>query len=269
MNSRSILSLLSRLIINFLCSLPQSLCLCMFCLLLVSPFSLVPRLCCGFLIRRGGLRVRLLRSGLLLHLFHPLRCGGPLSGSGGLLRHPGGLVLYLRRRGGLLSGSGGLLHRRGDLWVHPGGLKSRLLRPGGLKSRLLRPGGLKSRLLRPGGLKSRLLRPGGLQSRLLRPGFLLCRLYLGPRSLRFHKDLALHPSPCSASAPPPSWIKDCVERLEAALRGGALSRIWSALPSIHHQRSLAHHMDFHTTHHMDSISHHPTLITAVTNHSLH
>ncbi|XP_058628713.1 uncharacterized protein LOC131538698 [Onychostoma macrolepis] len=224
-----------------------------------------PRLCCGFLIRRGGLllyplhrgglRVRLPRSGgLLLHLFRLLRCGGPLSGSGGLLLCPRGLLLYLCRRVGLLSGSGGLL-------LLPGGLQSHRLLPGGLQSRRLRPGGLQSRLLHPGGLQSCLLRPAGLQSCPLCSGFLLCRLCLGPRSLRFHKDLALHPSPCAASAPPPSWIIDYVERLEAALWGGALSRIWSVLPFIHHQRSPVHHIDSHTIH--NTGHHFPSFIALI------
>ncbi len=66
-------------------------------------------------------------------------------------------------------------------------------RPGGL---LLRRGGLLSRLLCPGGFLSRLLRCGGLRSRLLHPG--------GLRSRQPRMDLALHPSPGSTSAPPPS-----------------------------------------------------------------
>ncbi len=55
-------------------------------------------------------------------------------------------------------------------------------------------------LPRSGGLRSRLLRPGGLLVRLLRPGGLQCH----PLRLGFHMDLALRPSPCSASAPPPT-----------------------------------------------------------------
>ncbi len=138
-----------------------------------------------------------------------------------------GLQVHLLHRGGLLLQSGGLPLRSGGLLLRSGGLLLHLfqsgglqLRRGGLLPRLLRPGGLQSRLLRPGGLQVRLLRPGGLQVHLLRPGFLLC---LGPRPLHFHMDLALRPSPCSASAPPPSWIVK--ERLEAAPWGGGVSRI--------------------------------------------
>ncbi len=86
--------------------------------------------------------------------------------------------------------------RPGGLLLRRGGLLSRLLCPGGFLSRLLRCGGLRSRLLRPGGLRSHLLHPGGLRSRVLHPG--------GLRSRQPRMDLALHPSPGSTSAPPPS-----------------------------------------------------------------
>ncbi len=84
------------------------------------------------------------------------------------------------------------------------------------------------------------------------------------------------PSPGSSSAPPPSWIVPCVKRLEAALWGGALSRIW--LPF--------HHMDscttlqlyitppqtttpiIHCNYDTHIPIHHCTNHTAVTNHSL-
>ncbi len=196
---------------------PRMHCLC--CLSLFSPdlglcHGLLLRLLGsgGHLLRRGGLLLR--SGGLLLCL---LRSGGHLLRRGGLLLRSGGLLSH---RGDILLCPGGLLFRL----LRPGGLLSRLLHPGGLQSHLLRPGGLLSRLLRPGGLQSRLLRPGGLQSRLLRPGFLLCRLCLGPRPLHFHVDLALRPSPCSASAPPPSWIVK--ERLEAAPWGGLCHESW-------------------------------------------
>ncbi len=100
-----------------------------------------------------------------------------------------------------------------------------LLRPGGRLSRLLRPGGRLSRLLRPGGRLSRLLRPGGRLSRLLRPGGRLSRWLL--------MDLALHSLPrfhLRSTA-----LLDCamcVKRLEAALWGGALSRIWLPLTTL-------------------------------------
>ncbi len=42
--------------------------------------------------------------------------------------------------------------------------------------------------------------------RRFRLGSLIRRLCLSPLFLSFLMDLALHPSPCSASAPPPSWI---------------------------------------------------------------
>ncbi len=136
----------------------------------------------------------------------PSPCRGPqvrLLCSGGLLLRSGGLLLRLLWSGGLQLRHGGLQ-----------------LRCGGLLPCLLCTGGLQSRPLRPGGLQSRPLRPGGLQfcSVRLCPGFPLC---LNPQSLHFHMDLALRPSPCSASAPPPSWI--VLERLEAAPCGGALS----------------------------------------------
>ncbi len=95
-----------------------------------------------------------------------------------------------------------------------GGLQSRLLRPGGPQSRLLRLGGLQVRLLHLGGSQSRLLRPGGLQVRLLRPGGLQCH----PLRLGFHMDLALRPSPCSASAPPPTM--DCLGASGSRSLGG-------------------------------------------------
>ncbi len=95
-----------------------------------------------------------------------------------------------------------------------GGLQVRLLHPGGSQSRLLRLGGLQVRLLHPGGSQSRLLRPGGLQVRLLRPGGLQCH----PLRLGFHMDLALRPSPCSASAPPPTM--DCLGASGSRSLGG-------------------------------------------------
>ncbi len=168
----------------------------------------------------------------LCHGFLPglLSCGGLLLQSGGLLLRSGSL---LPRRGGLLLGSGGLPLRRGGL----------LLRSGGFLLHLLRPGGLRSRLLRPGGLRSRPLRPGGLQFHRLCPGFPLC---LSLQSLHLHMDLALRPSPCSTSAPPPSWI--ALERLEAALwGGGSVTNPVCGLPPDRHQRSLTHHMDSCTT----------------------
>ncbi len=238
----------------------------------------------GLLLHRGGLLLRLLRSGghllcrggLLLRL---LWSGGLLPCllcRGDLQLCPGGLLFRLLRPGGLLSRllrPGGLLSRL----LRPGGLLSHLLRPGGLLSRLLRPGGLLSRLLRLGGLLSRLLCPGGLLFRRFRPGPLLgwfhsglllrlgalaCRLCLSPQSLHFHMDLALHPSPCSASAPPPSWIGG----------GGAMSQILSmnfcllatrghslaALILALHYCHTAHWTAFHYIEHI-----------AINNHTLH
>ncbi len=69
-------------------------------------------------------------------------------------------------------------------------------------------------------------------------------------SLYLHMDLALHPSPCSASAPPPSCIVLSGERLEAAPWGGGGGSVTNpvrGLPSTRHQRSLFHHIDSHTT----------------------
>ncbi len=158
------------------------------------------------------------------------------------------------RRGGLLLWSGGVLLRPGGLQSHPlrpGGLLSHLICPGGLLHCLLRPGGFLLRLLSPGGLLYHLLHPGGLLFRpglrfrsgsLLRLGSLLCpgfllrqfclgvllgRLSLSPRSSCFHVDLAFRPSPCSASAPPPSWILLREERLEATPWGGGGISTWS------------------------------------------
>ncbi len=141
-----------------------------------------------------------------------------------------GFLLSLRPCVGLPSD----LLRRGGL----------LLKSGGPLFHLLRPGGLQSCLLRPGGLQSRSLSPGGLQFPRLCPGFPLC---LGPRPLHFHVDLALRPSPCSASAPPPSWI--VLERLEAAPWGGGgyVTNPGHELLFTHHKRSLTHHMDYCTT----------------------
>ncbi len=48
------------------------------------------------------------------------------------------------------------------------------------------------------------LRSGGLLLSLLCAGFLLRWLCLSLQVLHLHSDLALHPSPCSASTPPPS-----------------------------------------------------------------
>ncbi len=195
-------------LMDFLCSLPWFLSPYMLSLSLVSQFSLDPSPCRGLqvpLFRRGGL---LLRSGGL-----PLR----LFQSGGLQLRRGGLLPGLLCTGGLQSRPlrpGGLQSRplrHGGPLLRPGGLLSRLLRPGGLLSRLLCPGGLLSCLLRPGWLLFRRLHPGPLlgwfhSGLLLRLGALACRLCLSPQSLHFHMDLALYPSPCSASAPPPSWI---------------------------------------------------------------
>ncbi len=160
----------------------------------------------------------------LCHGFLPglLSCGGLLLQSGGLLLRSGSL---LPRRGGLLLGSGGLPLRRGGL----------LLRSGGFLLHLLCPGGLRSRLLRPGGLRSRPLRPGGLQFHRLCPGFPLC---LSLQSLHLHMDLALRPSPCSTSAPPPSWI--ALERLEAALWGGGLCHESGLWPSARSPPEVTH-----------------------------
>ncbi|XP_058635326.1 uncharacterized protein LOC131542542 [Onychostoma macrolepis] len=104
----------------------------------------------------------------------------------------------------------GFLIRCGALLICRGGLLPCLLRTGGLLLCLLRHGGQLSRsgglLLHRASPLLHLLRPGG---HLLHPGFLFCLgawLYLSPRSFHFHVDLALRPSPCSASAPPPSWI---------------------------------------------------------------
>ncbi len=177
---------------------------------------------------------------------------------------------------------GSLIHMvcRGRLscLLQPGGLLLRLLRSGGLLLRLLRPGGLLLCLLHPGGLLLRLLRPGLLLCWLrpgfllcqlcpglrLRPGFLLCRLRPGSLlclgalpcqlclsswPLHFHVDLALRPSPCSTSAPPPSWIVLSWDHLEAAPwgGGGSVMNPVRALLFAHHQRSPAHHIDSHTT----------------------
>ncbi|KAI2651126.1 hypothetical protein H4Q32_019149 [Labeo rohita] len=60
------------------------------------------------------------------------------------------------------------------------------------------------------------LHPGGL---------LLCRSCLNHRVLR--RDLVLQPLPCLAPAPPLPWTVVLLERLEAALWGGAMLRIWS------------------------------------------
>ncbi len=141
--------------------------------------------------------------------------------SGGLqsrLLRPGGLQSRLLRPGGLQS-----------RLLRLGGLQSRLLRPGGLQSRLLRLGGLQVRLLHPGGSQSRLLRLGGLQVRLLRPGGLQCH----PLRLGFHMDLALRPSPCSASAPPPTM--DCLGASGSrSLGGGYVTNPGHELCSTHH-----------------------------------
>ncbi|KAI2647119.1 Aggrecan core protein [Labeo rohita] len=77
--------------------------------------------------------------------------------------------------------------------------------------------------LRPGGLHR--LRPGGFLHCLLRlrlrPGGLLpCRSCLNHRGLR--RDLALRPLLCLTPAPPLPWTVVCLERLEAALWGGAM-----------------------------------------------
>ncbi len=129
------------------------------------------------------------------------------------------------------------------------GLLYRLLCPGGL---LFCPG-LRFRsgsLLRLGSL----LCPGFLLRRFCL-GVLLGRLSLSPRSSRFHMDLALRPSPCSASAPPPSWIVLRLERLEAAPWGGGyVTNPGHELLFTHHQRSLLHHIDFHTT---QTVAYHP------------
>ncbi len=224
-----------EMLMAFLCSLTWSLRLCMFSLSRVSLCSLGPSPCHGLqsslfwsgvpLLHHGGLPVR--PGGLLSCLLHPgglqsrLLCpGGPQSH----LLHLGGLLSRLLSPGGIQS----RLLSTGGLWFylfHPGGLQSRLLCLGGLRSSLLCPGGLQSRLFHPGGIQSSLLHPGGLRSRLLRLGTLLCWLCLGSWSWHFLVDLALHPSPSSTSAPPPSWIALSLERLEAAPWGGALSRI--------------------------------------------
>ncbi len=186
-----------KLSINFLCSLPWFLRPYMLCLSLVSQFPLGPSLCHGSLLRRGSLL--LCRGGLLLHY-------------GGLLPCSGGLLLRLLWSGGLLPCSGGLPLCL--LW--PGGLLPRLLCRGGLLSRQLHPGGLLLCLLRPGGLP---LHRGDLRVHLhcyggfllhpfcrLHHGPLFCRSCLSPKVLHLYMDLARCPSPCSASAPPPSWI---------------------------------------------------------------
>ncbi len=143
----------------------------------------------------------------------------------------GGLLPCLLRTGGLLL----CLLRRG-------GLLPCLLRTGGLLLCLLHRGG---RLSRSGGL---LLRRGGL---LLRSGGLLFRLLcLSHLSLHLHMDLALRPSPCSASAPPPSCTVLSIKRLEAApWGGGSVTNPVCGLPPNSHQRSPLHHIDSHTTQH--------------------
>ncbi len=79
-------------------------------------------------------------------------------------------------------------------------------------------------------------------------------------------DLALRPSPGSTSAPPPSWIVLCLERLEATPWGGLCHDPVHALPVTHHQRSLAHHTDSCTTltvaHHLRL--HFPSTIALIT-----
>ncbi len=117
--------------------------------------------------------------GLLLCL---LRHGGLLL----CLLRTGGLLPCLLRRGGLLSCSGGLLLRRGGLLSCSGGL---LLCRGDPRARQHCYGGP---LLHP--------------FCRLHHGPLLCRSCLSPNVIHFYMDLARHPSPCSASAPPPSWI---------------------------------------------------------------
>ncbi len=266
-----------------LCSLPRSLRPSMLSLFCVSQFLLGSNLCCGFLIRlfhRGALLIRcgvllfrrgaplihrgvlLIRRGALLHCL--LRRGGLLPcllRTGGLLPCllcTCGLLLCLLRRGGRLSHSGGLLSRSGGPLLRRGGLLLRLLRSGG---HLLRRGGL---LLRSGGL---LLCRGDL---LLRTGWLLSRpLCLNPHSLHFHMDLALRPSPCSASAPPPSWI--VLECLEAAPCEWALSRIRSVAFHPIATRGRLHHIDSHTTQHTGphfpssiALTTHTQLITLIT-----
>ncbi len=63
---------------------------------------------------------------------------------------------------------------------------------------------------------------------------------VGSTALHFHMDLALRPSPCSASTPLPSWI--------IWGGGGYVTNPGNELLFINHQRSLTHHIDFHTTH---------------------
>ncbi len=106
-----------KILINFLCSLPQSLRPYMLSLFLVSQFFRGSNLCCVFLISLfccgallfciGGLLVFLLCCGGLLPYL--LRTGGLR-----LLRH-GGLLPCLFHHGGQLFGSGGLLLYRGGL----------------------------------------------------------------------------------------------------------------------------------------------------------
>ncbi len=191
------------------------------------------------LLKSGGLLLRLLRS--VGHLLH----------RGGLLFRSGGFLPCLLRPGGLLP----CLLRTGGLLLRHGSLLSRLLRIGGLLLCLLRRGGLLSGsgglLLCRGDPRTRLLFYGGPQLHpfcRLHHGPLFCRSCLSPKVLHLYMDLALPPSPCSASAPPPSWI--CVMFRASgnrSLGGGSVMNSVHGLPFARHQRSLFHHIDSHTT----------------------
>ncbi len=179
-------------------------------------------LCCLSLLSLCCLSLLSLDLGLCHGFLLSLR---PCVGLPSDLLHRGGLLLKsggpLLRRGGLLLGSGGLLLCHGE----------RLLRPGGLQSRLLRPGGLQSRLLHPGGLQVRPLHPGGLQ--------------VHSHSIHSHSTSTwTWPSVPPPVPPllhrPPGLYRSVWKPL---LGGGYVTNPVHALPFIHHQRSLTHHID--------------------------
>ncbi len=129
-------------------------------------------------------------------------------------------------------------------WAHDLPVTARLCRPARVTSRLRRPARVTSRLRRPARVTSRLHRPARVTSRLcclFRPARVtsrLCCLFrpalVGSCLIGSTWTWPSVPSPGSTSAPPPSWIMLCVKRLEAALRGGALSWIWLPLTTTAH-----------------------------------
>ncbi len=265
MNPRPVLSQLGRPSVN---SLPDLSWLCM--LSVLSQFSVGPSFYYGFLLCRGG---------PLLHLFCLLRCGGLLPcllRTGGLQLRRGCLLPCLLCTGGLLL----CLLRRGGLLPH-------LLRRGG---HLLRRGGWLSGsgglLLCSGGLLLRLLCRGGPQFHLycrFCPGFLVCRLHPGSlflsillclihQSLHSHMDLALQPSPCSASAPPPSGEHLEADSLGGRDLGGFMNLVHGLLSDCHKRSPLQHiysyTTDCYTSHWTEFPIIHCTDHTAVTNHTL-